>query len=55
MKLTTLKGALLIIKQTEHEADHPEGELWYLQSRRCMKLTTLKGSYGNYKADEAWS
>jgi len=28
MKLTTLKGALLIIKQTEHEADHPKRELW---------------------------
>jgi hypothetical protein len=45
------RGALLIIKHTRHEADHSIRGALVIIKQTSMMPTTLKGSFGNYKAD----
>ena len=53
MKLITQKGDLLIIKQTMHEADHSKRGFLVIIKEARHEANLLKGSFGNYKADEA--
>jgi hypothetical protein len=46
------RGALVRVKQTRHEVDHYKRGVLVIINRRSTKQFTVKGSVGNYKADE---